>query len=107
MTTQIKGAESELRVSADLMEKGYTVYRALDSSAAFDLIAVKVGILMPIEVKTARYNRVSNGLQWSMRSGQLGKTKVLALVAPNGTITYKWRKADRWHTIDEPLLAYD
>ncbi|GIH07394.1 hypothetical protein Rhe02_54610 [Rhizocola hellebori] len=46
------GAASELRVCAELMRRGYQVFRCESSSAPFDLVAHKAGSLWRVEVKT-------------------------------------------------------
>lgn len=47
-----RGAISELSVCADLMEHGYDVFRAISPSATCDLVAMKNGRCLKIEVKT-------------------------------------------------------
>ena len=47
------GALSELRAAADLIKKGYEVFRALDPSASCDLIALKEGRTLRVQVRTA------------------------------------------------------
>lgn len=49
------GAIAELVVCADLMKKGFDVYRAVSPHAYADLIAIKDGRLYQFEVRTARY----------------------------------------------------
>ena len=46
------GAISELRVSVDLLAKGYDVFRALSPSCTCDLAIIKDGKLFRIEVRT-------------------------------------------------------
>ena len=52
-----KGAAHELLVSYDLILKGYDVYRAVSHNAVCDLIAIKDGRVLRVEVTTA-YNYV-------------------------------------------------
>jgi hypothetical protein len=47
------GAVSELLASADLMARGFDVYRALSPNACFDLVAYRAGRLYRVEVTTA------------------------------------------------------
>jgi len=47
------GAISELRVCADLLAKGYDIFRAVSPSCPCDLVAFKQGTLKRIEVRTA------------------------------------------------------
>ena len=57
------GAISELRVSVDLLRKGYDVYRALSPNAPGDLAILIDGNLLLVEVRTtylyADNNRIS------------------------------------------------
>jgi hypothetical protein len=46
------GAISELAVCADLLSKGYDVFRSVSPAAPCDLIAQKEGKLIRVEVKT-------------------------------------------------------
>lgn len=50
--TATKGSIGELAVSVDLMQKGYTVFRALSPSAFCDLIAIRLDSALYIEVRT-------------------------------------------------------
>ena len=52
------GAASELRVSADLLEKGYYVFRSVSSTCPFDLLAYdqEEEKVYRIEVKTGTRN---------------------------------------------------
>lgn len=51
------GAASELMVVADLLLKGFKVYRSCTPSAPFDLGAYKEGTFHRVEVKTGRINK--------------------------------------------------
>lgn len=46
------GAVSELRVAADLLERGYEVFRAVSPSCSCDLAVLKDGKLVRVEVRT-------------------------------------------------------
>jgi hypothetical protein len=50
------GAITELKVSVDLMSKGFHVFRALSPNAPCDLFAMKGGSQFEIEVRTAYRN---------------------------------------------------
>jgi hypothetical protein len=54
LTNSGVGAVNELRVSQDLMIRGYEVFRALAADASCDLIALKDGKTLRIQVRTAR-----------------------------------------------------
>lgn len=49
------GAISELMVSVDLMKKGFEVYRAVSIHSSSDLVAIKNGKKITLEVRTASY----------------------------------------------------
>lgn len=51
------GALNELKVSVDLMAKGYEVYRALSPSSSCDVLALKDKVLYAFEVRTAYRNK--------------------------------------------------
>ena len=59
LATGVVGARSELLASADLLKRGYEVYRSLSPHCSSDLIAAKDGKLLRIEVRTGR--RVLSG----------------------------------------------
>lgn len=50
------GAMSELFVAADLMKRGYNVFRAVSPSCFCDLIAIKNDNMLNIEVRTGYVN---------------------------------------------------
>ncbi len=55
-TSITTGAISELITSVDLLSKGYAVFRALSSSCPCDLIILKNGTVLKIEVRTTHIN---------------------------------------------------
>lgn len=60
------GALGELVVSADLMRRGYEVYRALSPASSCDVLALKDGQMFSIEVRTG----------WKSLGGRLTTNKV-------------------------------
>lgn len=66
ITTGITGAISELRVSADLLTRGFAIFRAVSQSCECDLIAMKNKKLFRVEVTTCRQ---------VAKNGSLGNTK--------------------------------
>ncbi len=50
------GCLAEMLVSVELMEKGYSVFRALSPTCFCDLISVKDGKMLRIEVRTGYIN---------------------------------------------------
>jgi Holliday junction resolvase-like predicted endonuclease len=72
------GAVSELVVCADLLKKGYEVFRSVSPSSSCDLIVLKDGKTLTIEVRTGCVN--SDGTH--RYSGRV-KASVLAVVVMN------------------------
>jgi len=82
----ITGAANELRVAADLMMRGYTVFRALDGRASCDLIALEDNpAKFPIRVQV-RTGQVSKSGRVTV--GRHGTHDLLAIVA-GGAILYE------------------
>lgn len=52
-----KGAFSEMIACADLIRKGYDVFRAVSPASPCDIVAIKDNIILRIEVRTARRYR--------------------------------------------------
>ena len=110
------GALSELVVSADLLSKGFEVFRALTSSCSCDLAILKNGKLSRIEVKTAYKN---NSGKYVFANGRLDadnlrvyantkiKADILALyIRSENKIIYqpKLELPSPAETIDSPKL---
>ena len=86
------GAISELLVSADLMKKGFEVFRALSPSCSCDLIAAKKGRLLRVEVRTGQYNRQEPTIYYKQTDVKGDLMAVVTL------------KDERVHYIPESLL---
>lgn len=83
------GALSELRVAADLLAKGYDVFRALSPSASCDLAILKNGKPVRVEVKTT-YRSVAGEIKTpDLPHDKLKRFDLLALAHPDGTIYYR------------------
>ena len=54
------GCISEILISVDMMNRGYSVFRALSPACFCDLIAVKDGHSLRIECRTAYKNKTGN-----------------------------------------------
>lgn len=52
MSPATYGALSELRVSCDLIDRGYSVFRALSPNAPCDLVVIKAHQVLRVEVKS-------------------------------------------------------
>jgi len=68
MNTQQQGSIGELKVAADLMEKGYFVFTEISNNSRIDIIAMKDNKLTRIQVKA--YNEKNGFVE--VRSGKRG-----------------------------------
>ena len=78
------GARSELVVSADLIARGYYVFRSVSPSAPFDLIAYK-NTVFRVEVTTGVHTK--NGLLHCKKAGR-PHADCIAVVCNGYQITY-------------------
>jgi Holliday junction resolvase len=74
------GWSSELKVAADLTDRGYDVY--LGFSGKYDLIAMKSDIFYRVEVKTSKHMK----MDWHRFTNT---PDIVALVSPKGVIQYR------------------
>ena len=78
-----RGTISELTAAADLTEKGYEVFRALDPCASCDLVALKDGKMQRVQVRTISTYRKKDGsvtLNKSKSPDDVGRTDLYAFV---------------------------
>jgi hypothetical protein len=75
------GAIGEMRVSTDLLIKGYEVFRALSPCSSCDLAILKDSTIRRVEVRTA-YKFISSGKRYCIRPKE-GAADVLAMVFPD------------------------
>ncbi len=61
LATGTMGALSELLICADLMKRGWEVFRALSPHSNCDVLALKNGILLKLEIRTGWYYELSDG----------------------------------------------
>lgn len=76
------GAVSELLVCADLLRRGFEVFRAVCPACSCDLAVLKDGILQRVEVKTgSRYIKVDGTVMHTYGKGHAGiRADILAVV---------------------------
>lgn len=65
-----KGTMFELLVAADLLKRGFEVFKSVSHAASCDLIAHKDGYLIRIEVKGRRYAKRKKGHSWTKGYGK-------------------------------------
>ena len=79
------GAINELRVSVDLLVKGYSVFRALSPNCPCDLVLLFGRRVFRVEVTTG--HRTSTGrLTWPIKDGT--RFDVLAVVLPESIVYF-------------------
>lgn len=81
------GAASELLVAADLLRRGYHVFRSVAPDGACDLLILQGKSVLRIEVKTAYRNR-DGTIGWPNVVRQEGRHDILA-IAVAGDVHYK------------------
>ena len=87
VSSGVIGAMHELLVSADLMRRGYEVFRALSPACSCDLVILKEGRLLRVEVRTAQKS-ISGKLSWTNSKKDIGRSDMLALVVEGRDIVY-------------------
>jgi hypothetical protein len=81
------GAESELIACADLLHRGWHVYRSVSATAPCDLVIIKHGGVLRVEVKTG--NAINQGKRSVRKEDEFEpRYDVLAIVF-EGKVTYK------------------
>ena len=78
------GAIGELRVCADLLAKGDKVFRSVSASCSCDLVIIRNGILLRVEVKTG-YIRLDGTYSVSTEA-RASNADILAVVLPEKII---------------------
>lgn len=82
------GAMNELAVAADLMRRGYEVFRALSPASPCDLLALKGSLLMRVEVRSVTRD-ADGSLRKVISKRDHGRYDVAALVERSGQIHYR------------------
>jgi predicted nucleic acid-binding Zn ribbon protein len=80
------GTIGELRVSLDLLTKGYEVFRAMSPAASCDLAVLKNGKLLRIEVRTSHYD--AKGKPYASKAQDNHRADILAKVLPDKIFYY-------------------
>jgi PD-(D/E)XK endonuclease len=81
------GAMSELKVCADLMNKGFDVFRAVAQNASCDIVAIRNNQVIRVEVRTTSESDNGN-IRQAIKSVDVGRSDCYAWVTENG-ITYE------------------
>ena len=80
------GAMRELVVCADLLSRGFDVFRAVSPSCSFDLVAHRSGRLYRVEVSTG-FARPDGSISHSKRD--TSRFDLLGLVLQSGDVAYQ------------------
>ncbi len=89
ISTSSTGTLSELLASADLISKGYYMFRALSPSSPCDLIALRGDKCLRVEVTTGRRNSNTQSIYYPNKTKDQAKFDLLVVVVPEeGTVTY-------------------
>lgn len=80
------GAISELRVCADLLIKGYEVFRAVSPDASCDLIVMKRGVITRVQVRTTYRHPATNKLYACTNPADVGRQDMFAWVTPEDIV---------------------
>lgn len=80
---------NELLVAADLISRQFDVYRALNPDAACDLLALKDGCVLRIEVRTGVDPTPSGHICIPRGNDDAGRQDHFAVCLPDGTILYE------------------
>jgi hypothetical protein len=81
------GAIAELLVSADLLSRGYHVFRAMSPSSPCDLLVMKDSLSARVEVRRVTRDREGN-LPTGCDASERGRFDILARVEVDGAIHY-------------------
>ena len=92
----------ELLVSADLLKKGYEVFRALSPGCSCDLVAMKNEKLIRVEVKTRQKSQGSFSFKTKKKADLLALVmgdKVLYKKVKNGLVVFKKVSRLKWQKL--------
>lgn len=81
------GARSELLASADLVDRGWNVYRAVASDNECDLVITRGRHILRVEVRTGTYSQATGNLQWPKRPVDGVRSDIYAVVAARNGVT--------------------
>lgn len=82
------GAMNEMLVAADLLRRGYEVFRAVSPCAPCDLLVLSGALLLRVEVRSTVRDRYG-WLARRQRRKDVGRYDIRADVEPSGRIHYR------------------
>ncbi len=86
LTSGTQGAVAELLVCANLLRLGYEVFRAVSPHCSCDVLALKNGRTLRVEVRTG-YKTLGGELRWPQPKRDAGRSDHYAVVFGD-TVTY-------------------
>ena len=86
MNSGTVGAIGELTVCADLLKKGYEVFRSVASTCSCDVLAMKNGKVLRIEITRGVVKKETNCVYYARHNPD--NYDVIAVWFKNGTISY-------------------
>ena len=93
LSSHFIGGASELIASADLLRRGIPVYRALTFLSSCDLIANVSGVLLRLEVRSARLKQDG---RLAYASPNADRYDVIVLVDQDSNVTYRPKEGICW-----------
>lgn len=89
--SRYSGDKSELLACAWLIGEGYEVFRNVAARGPIDIVAIKDGVVLKLDVKTTQLSPVTGERQGGKISARQIEMGVLPLhVLPDGTCTVVW-----------------
>jgi PD-(D/E)XK nuclease superfamily protein len=88
VSTAHRGTQGELLVCCDLLGKGYDVYRSVSPSAKCDLVAIKPGVILRIEVRTGTIYPANGRISYGTERLTPEFTDLVAVVLRGKDILY-------------------
>jgi hypothetical protein len=74
------GAVAELLVAADLLKRGYEVFRAVSQACSCDLAVLKNGALLRVEVRTGYFDANGAPFRNKLTAKDVGRSDIHAVV---------------------------
>lgn len=81
------GAVAELIVSADLLRKGYEVFRSVSQDCSCDLVILKAGRFIRVEVRTG-YVNTDGSVGYAKKPSDVGRSDATAIVLRGRDVVY-------------------
>ncbi len=89
LATGTTGTIGELVVAADLLRKGFEVFRAVSPSCSCDLAILKNGQLLRVEVRTGYRNQKTNHVRCALSPKNRDRFDIFAIVIAGTEILYR------------------